>query len=291
MGNLNIDTTGLIEIAVNLAPRRRKITSALRIFLLFLVGTLFISLAWKIHEGAIDNDVCTAATNGNLAALDTLLNRGANPNAVGNSGEGDDCCGPDNPGQAPALVLAVYKDHVAVSAELLRRGADVNGRAETGLTPLMWAQSKQMATLLLDHGASIDERDAQGFTALMSQAGVPDISELLVRRGANVNIQTKDGTTALMCAADDGDVTLIKLLAEKGVDLNATDSQGETALIHATKSGRISAALALLDCGASPGNEDNTGSTALDYANYYGYSAVTSQIRENAVRNVPIGRS
>src|SRR5262249_37169959 len=68
-----------------------------------------------------------AGRRGNLATLQALLSAGANPNTQEVNG-----------GQN-ALMWAASEHHPAVTAELVKRGADVQARSKRGFTALMFA--------------------------------------------------------------------------------------------------------------------------------------------------------
>lgn len=74
-------------------------------------------------------------------------------------------------------------------AEVLRRGANVDGPTSDGRTPLMLAAERgdvRFATMLLEKGASASRRDANGRTALdiARVAGHAEFADFLARRGA-----------------------------------------------------------------------------------------------------------
>jgi ankyrin repeat protein len=61
----------------------------------------------------------------------------------------------------------------------------------------------EIAEILIQHGADIDAKNAQGRTALMFAAGdnETDMARLLLAHGANPKIADKQGWTALRLAA------------------------------------------------------------------------------------------
>lgn len=102
-----------------------------------------------------------------------------------------------------ALHLAAFFGREDVTAELLRRGADVGAVARNplGVQPLHSAAAgghNGVARLLLEHGADPNARQEGGFTPIHSaaQAGNDELYELLVSRGANPEARTDDGRTA-----------------------------------------------------------------------------------------------
>jgi hypothetical protein len=83
-----------------------------------------------------------------------------------------------------ALSDAAYYGHTEVVELLLTKGADANGMAPAGSSPLPWAAyfgHTQIVKLLLARGADVDAKNADGKTALecASGAGFVDIVALL----------------------------------------------------------------------------------------------------------------
>jgi hypothetical protein len=149
----------------------------------------------------------------------------------------------DSQGNQP-LHLAVLYDQVANARLLLEAGAPVDGRAAKGGTPLMLAESTDMAELLLAHGASVSARDKHGETPL-HEAGVYSL-------GNQSN--------------PDGHRRVAELLIGHGADVNATDGSGDTPLATAAQSGRAALIQLLLDHGANPQAKDKNGNSAIDAA-------------------------
>ncbi len=93
-------------------------------------------------------------------------------------------------------MYAAAKGSASVVSLLEAAGVDVNAKFQNNLTSLMWAAGHVDATaeadgielvkLLIDKGASVDEVDDRGRTALMIAAGAghDSIVEILLRHGA-----------------------------------------------------------------------------------------------------------
>ncbi len=94
----------------------------------------------------------------------------------------------------PALVFVAGKGSFETAEFLLANGADVNGKDERGMTPLMYTvmsgrtNRKDMVALLLSYGADVNVKDSWGGTALswakVHAANDPDIAALLMEHGA-----------------------------------------------------------------------------------------------------------
>lgn len=141
------------------------------------------------------------------------------------------------------LHLAVYNRHVEAAEFLLRAGADIEARDDTGLTALQLANiaghNKPMVVLLIKAGANLNTRDFAGMTPLMHAA------------------RQKHGLE---------NVKRLMSFANGGIDLQATDRDGSTALQHAIDSRNLDAARFLIDAGLDPLQGDNVGFSPIHRA-------------------------
>ena len=103
-------------------------------------------------------------------------------------------------------------------------------------------------------GASPEERDADGWPALMRAAGEGHIkiAEVLLVAGATPEGQNQEGHTALMAAAQAGHTKIVELLLAAGATPDGRDGKGTTALMLAAHHGYTEIVEALLGAGASP---------------------------------------
>ena len=114
---------------------------------------------------------------------------------------------------------------------LFNYGAD--GNIKTDRTPLImaaWNGNVDILTLLLQHGANINEQERGGRTALISAAygsDYPDAIKLLLQHGANINEQDNEGYTPLIAAAELSMVENLKVLLENGADINVKVNAGK----------------------------------------------------------------
>ncbi len=127
---------------------------------------------------------------------------------------------------------------------------------------------------LLEKGADVNQKDADGATALMKAAylGNFQLVKLLVDKGADVNASDNSGITALMNAAVSADLETVKLIAGRVADINVRDDGGATALMYAALSPRDDPAAAkyLIEKGADAGAQDFQGYSALSIAENHG---------------------
>src|SRR5690606_36233598 len=171
--------------------------------------------------GAEGESLADAAMNRDMAAVRALLERGADPNALGTYG-------------TPALHWVVRVSDVATASLLLDAGADPNLMNEHGVAPLHLAienGDRVMVERLLAAGADPDQPDRTGETPLFLAAriGDPLIAAALIARGATVDARDPEyRQTPLMVAAREGHADVVELLLGHGADVNAQTRTGET---------------------------------------------------------------
>jgi ankyrin repeat protein len=164
-----------------------------------------------------------AAQNGHMEAVKFLVKKGANINAQ------LPAFVPEFEG-ASALRQATQNRHSRIVAYLLKKGANPNIQDKKGATPLLLAaQNGDLPTIkvLVLNGARVNEQgnsttQHEGKTALMqaSLGGYTDIVAYLIEKGANPNLKDKNGITPLYCAAQGGNLEVLKLLTSAGAQRN-----------------------------------------------------------------------
>lgn len=167
-----------------------------------------------------------AASGGHYSVASTLLDLGR--------GYSIDINRQDNMGQTP-LAAAAAAGSDKVLQLLLQAGADPRQPDTRGVTPLMLAveqSSLQCLRLLLKTPANppdVDATDCFGSTALMRACAAEEqkrCAELLLSHGASPNEADKRGRSALHLAAELGSLDLVKQLHRAGADLQARDGKG-----------------------------------------------------------------
>ncbi|PVH31439.1 hypothetical protein PAHAL_9G147100 [Panicum hallii] len=124
-------------------------------------------------------------------------------------------------GLGEAILDAARKGEVRSVRRAADGGASVEGRDAHGWTPLMRAAFKGRADTardLIDRGADVDAADAEGYTALhcAAEAGRADVVDLLLKSGANAKTTTAKGRTATEIAAAAGKSKVVRLLEKSG---------------------------------------------------------------------------
>ena len=137
---------------------------------------ILVLLAFVQVPIAISGEIHRAAKNGDLAALETALNAGADVN--------------ESAGGLTPLFYAASRGQVEAANLLIAHGADVNGMTLLG-TPLMAAASSDrsgMVELLLAEGADANaDKESQTALHVASEHGCLGCVKALVEAGANVN--------------------------------------------------------------------------------------------------------
>ncbi len=121
------------------------------------------------------------------------------------------------------LSLAAAENDLPIATLLLTAGADVSlvNRNEYGTTALIEAAQRGyvgMVTLLLDHKADVNQRDAAGDPALnwATYYGRKAVVELLIARGAHLTVVGSGGGTALKTAIAQGHKEIEQILRAAG---------------------------------------------------------------------------
>ena len=162
---------------------------------------------------APDAPVADAAMRGDLAALRTLVQNGADVNAA--QGDG-----------MSALHWAAQHGNRDMAELLVRAGASLDAVTRIGqYTPLH----------------------------LASKVGAADVVAALAAAGSDVKAKTASGAEAIHFAAGSGSADAVKALLDKGADANAIETEwGQTPLIFAAALDRADAIKVLLQHGADP---------------------------------------
>jgi ankyrin repeat protein len=115
---------------------------------------------------------------------------------------------------------AARSNDINTIRKFLSQGFDINTVSSNG-SALMIASDYDFHSLvrfLIENGASLEERDSLGYTALhnATSSGYFRIAELLIKHGARVNAITYGVVSPLELAVDNKDIPLIDLLLLNG---------------------------------------------------------------------------
>jgi uncharacterized protein len=126
----------------------------------------------------------------------------------------------------------------------------------------------ELASQLLDQGASVDARDRLGARPLShaAQAGHIEMVDLLLQRSAPINARNLAGSTALFAAAERGQTTVVQRLIDRGADASLRGRSGISPVSAAAFAGRAALVQLLLDHGGDALTPDDTGKTPIIYA-------------------------
>ncbi|KAF8204363.1 ankyrin repeat-containing domain protein, partial [Mycena galopus ATCC 62051] len=148
---------------------------------------------------------------------------------------------------------------------LLASGADPNIHGESFYIPLLNARNTDVAKALLVAGASLHDKDENGWNAVTVQIADGNLEMLrlfLERGGADVNVHSEHYGTALYCATStkNPDLELVQFLLASGADPNTHRQPSCVPLLNARNT---DVAKALLLAGASLHAKDGNGRNAV----------------------------
>ena len=188
----------------------------------------------------LEQQLYTAAEQGDFNKVQTLLQQGANVNYTNNFG-------------MTVLFAAAEGGRAKIVRLLIEKGLDVNAKSYTGYTALMAAVSngrKNSTKALIESGADINAQTNSG-QSVVSFAKQPEIIEMLRAAGA-AGMLIPEQTTART------------KLQELGV------SYSEASFLTCAKQGKFDTLKLFLDAGIDPNTKSNDGVTALMYVCFHG---------------------
>lgn len=125
-------------------------------------------------------------------------------------------------GTSPLIVATSSKQQDVVEW-LIEAGADVGARDVLGRNALMyacqvWEQRTAIFDTLVAHTPDLDEKDPEGYTALIhaARSDRPDLVLALLAAGAGLHIRDRYGYTALGHAMRLGHVATFEVMAQAG---------------------------------------------------------------------------
>lgn len=182
-----------------------------------------------------------AVLNGNIEMVKLLLCYGANVDILMADGH-------------TPLVSAVYEKNIEMAGLLLNHGANVNHVTEEGDTILYTAvinHNSDMIKLLVDNKVNINMRNLKmgSETPLMTAIRLDNISiaTLLINYGASLDDTDEYGCTALFYAVRGKNIDLVKLILKKQYYINHENNNGENVLMLAARGKQREIASLLLE--------------------------------------------
>jgi len=153
---------------------------------------------------------------GNIRVVELLLKKGADPNmrSTPQSWAG-------GPRRGTPLGVATSYNSIEIARLLVQHGADVNGKDNASITPLVWSIVKNfpaMTNFLVANGANPNVRNRIGKTTLHIAAacGNVGICTILLKAGAQVNVQDINGLCPVHESAYNSHIEVNKLLYAHG---------------------------------------------------------------------------
>ncbi|XP_005099953.1 ankyrin repeat domain-containing protein 17 [Aplysia californica] len=197
----------------------------------------------------------------------------------------------DSGGNTP-LMQAARAGNKELALLLLLHGADVTHRNKKGSTALIEACTNRQGVGLIHpliyQGACVDEANSDGMTPLMvaSQHSLLDIVKVLLDDGAQVSKVDKSCNTALMYACQQENATVVKTLIAAGANVRAHNIKQEVALMVAARRGNAQVVRTLIQHGAKPEAKNRRGENALLLACVHGQTEVV-EILASRSRDCP----
>jgi uncharacterized protein len=189
---------------------------------------IILVIGFSTAKAGAYEDFFRAIDLADTRTVSQLLARGFDPNSRDEKGQ-------------PALVLAVKGGATGVTELLMAHPqTDIGLRNPLGESALMLAALKgnlPLAQALVERGSPLQH---EGWSPLHYAASAPDekVLRLLLDRGAAVDGRAANGSTALMMAANYGAEASVKLLLARGADPQARNGSGRRAADFARLAGR-----------------------------------------------------
>jgi stage V sporulation protein K len=140
---------------------------------------------------------------------------------------------------------------------------------------------------LLDNGADVHHKEAEGYTALAiaSKAGHADTVLTLLRHRADIHARNARKDTALLLASAKGRVDVVKILLDAGSDPNVCNNDGASPLLMSAWSASLPICQSLVKAKADVNfRSQPRGDTALILAGYKAATDVVEWLVSQGVR-------
>ena len=122
-----------------------------------------------------------------------------------------------DPNKNSLLAWAVSRDYQEITKLLIEYKADINLSEVgdiAGQTPIFFAETQNLISLLVKNGANINQIDQRGFTPLMNaiQEDKPELVTPFIKNKAAVNFTNENKQTPLSLAKFLGNKKIINIL-------------------------------------------------------------------------------
>ena len=169
-------------------------------------------------------DSWNAARLDNLTELERRVPERVSPNAK-NIHDKNQC--------HTLLMAACAHGSVNCAKYLIQHGANVNLKNFNGFTALHWAAftgRTEAVQLLLEHHADIESRTKDGKSPLHIAAyrGHRGFIDFLLSKGADLNTVDAEGLNCLHMAGIGNQAATVEFLLQRGIDVSQKDAQGRT---------------------------------------------------------------
>lgn len=168
-----------------------------------------------------------AAQRGHLDIVKALVKYGANQEIK----ENHTSTNPKTP-----LMAAVGANQIEVAEFLLEKGANPNAGDDDGWAPLHSATANgnlRMVKALVKYGATVDVKTETGTTPLMmflmhAPPNTAETVEFLAENKANVDLADNLGDTAMHYAVREGNVDAVQALIKHSARIDVDNNDGKT---------------------------------------------------------------
>ena len=188
------------------------------------------------------------------------------------------------------LMLAVKYKQIELVQLLLEKGADVHARDAEGSTAFHYLDPKEEAKnptlvhLLIAAGGDIDKKNHRGYTPLYTMLDRYERAgavAALLRHGASREFGYSFYGPILVLASRRNEPEVIREIARHGVDLNEAGRNGYTALHMAASEGNGEVAAALIELGADTQARDEKMNTPADLAEEKKHIGLANFLRQH----------
>ena len=192
------------------------------------------------------------------------------------------------------MIAAAARGDAAAVRRLIEAGASVTARDADGRTALLAAtQGNHVAAarLLMEAGADVNAQDRQRDSPflLAGARGYVEIVKLALERKPDFALTNRYGGTALIPACHYGHVETVRVLLATPIDVDHVNDLGWTALLEAVILGdggpaHTEIVRMLIARGAKPDLADRSGVTPLEHARQRGQASIVALLEAAGAR-------